>query len=627
MALGALALPDGNVGFDGQGTAMVPVTAGENKVGTIAIKSPLETFKETFSEMKESLANMVGIQTEEAKRQAFHDQQDLKQRSFENEQANKRFDEAGMQGPALPTLNNDLDNLDTDKKETTVEAFEGSILGAILGDLKDAFDKVSFGEKMMAVVLGGGFLLFSKYKDKIVEALTPVVQFIMDLVDEFGPGKVFAGFIAGFVLLKSGLASKAIKGAGGLILKGIKASAAAIDKQGGILKAMGNGFERINKGAKGLVGSLSKAGSTITGGLTKGFNLLGKGLTSLRLGIMSMSSSLGAMIVPFLPVIAIAAAAVAIFFSLKSGFETFKESLDNGDSMFTAVIKGLGDAMLTLVTLPYVLIQKLTGYIAGLFGFDNFKEKLESFDIKEQIVNALGSLVGGLVKVLKGVAKGAAAALAAVFTFDNPVEAFSKAYAAVMAGGEGESAALQGSSDFQGDQSQKDFNDDSAKRDKVKGYNNMDTSEMGIGGDEGVGTGNATAMSYYAKQEEDRRYRDLGTGPKSNLSADDMMRMKGYTVSGMSDSQFDDATGYDLTDAHLEKFMAMVESQEFKSKVTKREVVRKNGKVVSDTGNITVIKGGPVTGDTINQSSTTQVTGDLDVNNTEFTQKMLNDAF
>jgi len=603
-ALGALSLPDGNVGFDAQGTAMVPVTAGRNKVGTIELKSPLEMFKETFTSMKESLLNMVNLQTQEQKDAAFV-------------------------GPMEPKVNNDLDNLDTDDNTYGNFVEKAQSKGSeILDGIKDAFNNVSFGEKMMAVVLAGGFLIFSKYKGMITKVLTPVVQFIMDLVDEFGPGKVFAGFIAGFVLLKSGLASKAIKGAGGLILKGIKASAAAIDKQGGILKAMGNGFERINKGAKGLVGSLKSAGSTITGGLTKGFNLLGKGLTSLRLGIMSMSSSLGAMIVPFLPVIAIAAAAVAIFFSLKSGFETFKESLDNGDSMFTAVIKGLGDAMLTLVTLPYVLIQKLTGYIAGLFGFDNFKEKLESFDIKEQIVNALGSLVGGLVKVLKGVAKGAAAALAAVFTFDNPVEAFSKAYAAVMAGGEGESAALQGSSDFQGDQSQKDFNDDSTKRDKVKGYNNMDTSEMGgdlIGGTEGQGTGNATAMSYYAKQEEDRRYRDLGEGTRDfdTLSADDMMKMKGYTVSGMSDSQFDDATGYD----DFSKEMGMVESQEFKSKVTKREVVKKNGKVVSDTGNITVIKGGPVTGDTINQSSTTQVTGDLDVNNTEFTQKMLNDAF
>jgi len=598
MALGALALPDGNVGFDAQGTAMVPVTAGRNKVGTIELKSPLEMFKETFTSMKESLLNMVNLQSKEQEAAAF----------------------------VGPMPNNDLEGVDTDDNKYGNFVEKAQTKGSeILDGIKEAFNNVSFGEKMMAVVLAGGFLIFSKYKGMITKVLTPVVQFIMDLVDEFGPGKVFAGFIAGFVLLKSGLASKAIKGAGGLILKGIKASAAAIDKQGGILKAMGNGFERINKGAKGLVGSLKSAGSTITGGLTKGFNLLGKGLTSLRLGIMSMSSSLGAMIVPFLPVIAIAAAAVAIFFSLKSGFETFKESLDNGDSMFTAVIKGLGDAMLTLVTLPYVLIQKLTGYIAGLFGFDNFKEKLESFDIKEQIINALGSLVGGLVKVLKGVAKGAAAALAAVFTFDNPVEAFSKAYAAVMAGGEGESAALQGSSDFQGDQSQKDFNDDSTKRDKVKGYNNMDTSEMGIGGNEGVGTGNATAMSYYAKQEEDRRYRDLGEGTRDfdTLSADDMMKMKGYTVSGMSDSQFDDATGYD----DFSKEMGMVESQEFKSKVTKREVVKKNGKVVSDTGNITVIKGGPVTGDTINQSSTTQVTGDLDVNNTEFTQKMLNDAF
>jgi len=602
MSLGALALPDGNVGFDAQGTAMVPVTAGKETVGTIELKSPFEMFKETFSSMKESLLNMVGLQTKEQEAAAF----------------------------VGPMPNNDLENVDTDDNKYGNFVEKAQSKGSeILDGIKDAFGQVSFGEKMMAVVLAGGFFIFSKYKDTLTKILTPVVQFVMDIIDFLGPQGAFLAFIGGFILLKSGLLKKGIMKAGSLILKGIKASAAAIDKQGGILKAMGNGFERINKGAKGLVGSLKSAGSTITGGLTKGFNLLGKGLTSLRLGIMSMSSSLGAMIVPFLPVIAIAAAAVAIFFSLKSGFETFKESLDNGDSMFTAVIKGLGDAMLTLVTLPYVLIQKLTGYIAGLFGFDNFKEKLESFDIKEQIVNALGSLVGGLVKVLKGVAKGAAAALAAVFTFSNPVEAFSKAYAAVMAGGEGESAALQGTSDFQGDQSQKDFNDDSTKRDKVKGYNNMDTSEMGIGGDEGVGTGNATAMSYYAKQEEDRRYRDLGEGTRDfdTLSADDMMKMKGYTVSGMSDSQFDDATGYDLTDAHLEKFMAMVESQEFKSKVTKREVVRKNGKVVSDTGNITVIKGGPVTGDTINQSSTTQVTGDLDVNNTEFTQKMLNDAF
>ena len=91
MSLGSLTLPDGNIGFDAQGTAMVPVTAGRNKVGTIELKSPLEMFKETFTSMKESLLNMVNLQTQEQKDAAFV-------------------------GPMEPKVNNDLDNLDTDDK-------------------------------------------------------------------------------------------------------------------------------------------------------------------------------------------------------------------------------------------------------------------------------------------------------------------------------------------------------------------------------------------------------------------------------------------------------------------------------------------------------------------------------
>ena len=210
---------------------------------------------------------------------------------------------------------------------------------------------------MTAILLAGGFSLFSKYSKQIEKVLTPIVQFVNGCYRFLGPEGAFAAFLGGFILLKSGLAKKGIKGAGGLILKGIKASAAAIDRQGGLLKAMGNGFEAINKGAKSLVGQVGKMGTMITGGLTKGLTMLGTGLKALRLGIVSMSGSLSSMLVPFLPVIAIAAAAVAIFYSLKSGFDTFKQSLDEGDSMFTAVLKGLGDAMLTLVTLPDTLVK------------------------------------------------------------------------------------------------------------------------------------------------------------------------------------------------------------------------------------------------------------------------------
>ena len=592
MALGSLALSDTDVGFDAQGTAMMPITAGTETVGTIKLKSPFEMFKETFTSMKESLLNMVNLQSKEQKEAAFV---------------------GPMQKP-----NDDLEGVDTDDNVygNFVEKAQGIGTG-ILDQIKEAFGNVSFGEKMMAIVLAGGFALFSKYSKQIEKVLQPIVQFVMDAIDFLGPEGAFAAFLGGFILLKSGLAAKAIKGAGGLILKTIKASAASLDRQGGLFKAMGNGFEAINKGAKSLVGQVGKMGTMITGGLTKGFNALGAGLKSLRLGIVSMSGSLSSMLVPFLPVIAIAAAAVAIFFSLKSGFETFKQSLDEGDSMFTAVLKGLGDAMLTLVTLPATLVKKLVGFIAGLFGFDNFKAELESFSIKDKIVQVFKSLTGGMVNIIKAIAKGAAAALAAAIPGGKtPQEEFARVYGEVMKGGEGESAALQGTTDFQGDQSQADFNKDS--NEKVKGYDRM--GEYDIGGDEGMGTGNATAISYYKKQAADQRYRDLGTGPCTSRD----VRM-GATGS----DDFDGMTKQDMLEMFMEKDYITADTlrnSDFESKLTKK-VVMKEGKVVSEDSKYIVVKGGNVTGDTINQMSETNITGELEVNNTEHTQKIIQEHF
>jgi len=623
MALGALTAPGGNVGFDAEGTATVPISASSN---TIKIKSPLENLKDTFADMSESLTSMVGIQTREEKRQAAIDEKLLAQKDFEIEMMNKKFQEDNMQGPLMPTSNDDLEGVDTDDKTygNFVEKAE-TAGGNILDSIKDAFDQTSFGEKMMAVILAGGFLLFSKYSDTIQKYLEPIVQFLMDTIDFLGPEGAFAAFIGGFILLKSGLAKKIIVGAGSKILTGIKASAAAIDRQGGLLKAMGNGFERINKGAASLVGKLKSMGTMITGGLTKGFTMLGNGLKALRIGIVSMSSSLGAMIVPFLPVIAIAAAAVAVFFSLKSGFETFKQSLDDGDSMFTAVIKGLGDAMLTLVTLPATLVKKLVGFIAGLFGFDNFKEQLESFSIKDAIVNAFKKLTGGMVNIIKAIAKGAAAALAAALPGGKtPQEEFARVYAEVMKGGEGESAALQGTADFQGDQSQADFNKDSAERDKVKGYNKM--GEYDIGGDEGMGTGNATAISYYKKQAEEQRYRDLGTGPKANLSFDDYLKLNNITQGASGSDDFGGAV-YDADGNKVDYLAEMMKNTTFESKQVTTRTLKENGQITGQSKSTVVVKGGNVTGDTVNQMSETNITGELQVNNTEHTQKIIQEHF
>ena len=625
MALGALATPGGNVGFDAEGTAMVPISAGGGTLGEIKIKSPLENVKDTFADMRDSLASMVGIQTREEKRQAAIDEKLLAQKDFEIEMMNKKFQEDDMQGPLMPKSNDDLEGVDTDDKTygNFVEKAE-TAGGNILDSIKDAFDQTSFGEKMMAVILAGGFLLFSKYSDTIQKYLEPIVQFVMDIIELLGPEGAFFAFLGGFVLLKSGLAKKGLMKAGGFILKTIKASAASLDRQGGLFKAMGNGFEKINKGVGSLVGGLKKTGSFITTNLTKGFNklgtgieamnkgvvkaagaikggfskllgLIGKGFMMMKVGMTSMLSSLGPMLAPLLPIIAIVAGIAAVLYSLKSGFDVFKTSLDEGDSMFTAVLKGLGDAMLTLVTLPYVLIQKLVGFIAGLFGFDNFKEKLESFDIKEQIVKALGSLVGGLVKVLKGVAKGAAAALAAVFTFKNPVEAFSKAYAAVMKGGE---ASIEGTSDFQGDQSQAEFNREEATFDRGAEAAMYDYES-------GNETGDASAAeSFYAKQREEEKYDQayLDKLPKRMSKSSKEMYLKIH-----------------------KNDMKNLQKAEAQAEVIKN-ADGSTSKTASTSGTY-VIKGGQIQGDTINQMSETNITGDLQVNNTEMTQKILSEHF
>jgi len=600
MALGALTLGNDNVGFDADGTAMVPVSAGGSKLGEIKIKSPLDTFKDTFFDMKESLSAMVGIQTKEAKRQAFHDQQSLKQKSFENEQANKKFEDAGMQGPGLPTLNNDLEGVDTDnKKVTNVATFEASALNGILGTLKDSFDRVSFGEKMTAILLVSGLALFTKFKEPLVKVLTPIVQFVKDLVEQFGPGAVFAGFIGIMLAFKTGLAQFILKFAAGGILKGIAFATKGIKDAGGIMflagkatKNLAKGVEAMNSGLKTVVTKIGGAGKMITGGLTKGFTMLGRGLTTLRLGIMSMSSSLGAMLVPFLPVIAIAAAAVAVFYSLKSGFDVFKQSLEDGDSMFTAVLKGLGDAMLTLVTLPYVLIQKLVGYIAGLFEFDNFKEKLESFDIKKEIIESFSNLMSGMTKIIKAIAKGAGAALAAVFSVGKtPQEEFARAYREVMSGGEGK-ASLEGTPDFQGDQSKEEFNREKATFADTTGMEDYRAGNK-------VGDGSAAESFYANKRAEDKFDEDyLESLPKRMSESSKKFHLK----------------------------MRKKALNDLDQKMEQTNVIKNADGSTTKTAQVVYVnntKGG----DTINNKNENNISGDLAVDNTEYTQKLVNESF
>lgn len=175
----------------------------------------------------------------------------------------------------------------------------------------------------------------------------------------------------------------------------------------------------------------------------------------LAAGFSSLSSGLSAVLVPLAPVIAIVAGIAAVIYSLKKGFDAFQESLDAGDSMIDAIIAGVSTALATLITLPATLFKNLLSYVAGLFGFDGIKAKLDDINFVEFFTNAFKMLFTGIKDFITGIfsidfkgilgkgldilgaimtrikaiaAAGFAAAKAAFPGGESPGEAFSRVY-------------------------------------------------------------------------------------------------------------------------------------------------------------------------------------------------------
>ena len=379
------------------------------------VTSPLGDLSNFFAGIDKSLVRLV-----EFAKKTFNLEKKEDERDKQTSDIIKKDSERDLTSRSIDAAGDDNEGEGGDNK-SMLDSIKDSF-----ASFGDAFGQVSIGEKLGAALLIGGLLLFNSVQEQLVAILTPIISVVMKIVELLGPKGAFMLFLGTMLAIK---------------FRGLIKSAIGVAKSLGpaIWTGIGKAFTGINIASKFLLKGAQGALRALSGGMTKLFNGVGLAFKAIRTGMLAMKASLVPMLTPFLPIIAAAAAAVAVFVSLKSGFDVFKQSLENGDSMFVAVLKGLQDAMLTLVTLPYVLVQKLVGFIAGLFGFDNFKKQLESFDIKEKIVEAFSSLTGGLVKILKAVAAGAGAALASVFKFKNPIKSFSEAYSEVMAGGEGKS--------------------------------------------------------------------------------------------------------------------------------------------------------------------------------------------
>jgi hypothetical protein len=160
----------------------------------------------------------------------------------------------------------------------------------------------------------------------------------------------------------------------------------------------------------------------------------------------------------------VVAGVIAAIYSIKKGIEAFKTSLEEGDSMFTAIVKGVGTALLTLVTLPITLIKNFVAWVAGKLGFKGIAEKLKDFSIVDFLMNGIKSLVTkakdfvlGLFDIdfagmfgkalsigkmiigrIKAIGAAGFAAVKAAFPGgESPMEAFKRVYAERTAGGDG----------------------------------------------------------------------------------------------------------------------------------------------------------------------------------------------
>ena len=380
------------------------------------ISTPLGDLSNFFAGIDKSLVRLV-----EFAKKTFNLEKKEDERDKQTSDIIKKDSERDLTSRSIDAAGDDNEEKGGDNK-SMLDSIKDSF-----ASFGDAFGNVSIGEKLGAALLIGGLLLFNSVQEQLVAILTPIISVVMKIVELLGPKGAFMLFLGTFLAIK---------------FRGLIKSAIGVAKSLGpaIWTGIGKAFRGINIASKFLLKGAQGALRALSGGMTKLFNGVGKAFKLIRVGMLAMRASLVPMLAPFLPIIAIAAAIAAVLFSLKSGFDTFKQSLENGDSMLVAIGKGIADFALTLITLPLTLIKKLLGFIAGLFGFDGIKEALDKFSFKDFIKNSFMGFVTGFLRLIKAIAKGAVAALKALAPGgEKPGEAFQRVYNEVMQGGEGKS--------------------------------------------------------------------------------------------------------------------------------------------------------------------------------------------
>ena len=304
-----------------------------------------------------------------------------------------------------------------------MKIFKG--IGSGINGLKDAtkagIDKVkgsTLFSMLKGTLLAGLFFAIAAFFQsdlfpKLIDVITNKILPKLMVVYEFFKGK-FSKF---FEDLGSFLDDPSWSNLGSLIMDNKVAllTLAALLAPGTFLKVLRLGFMAIKASTIFLGKELMKDAKGVRFGKSKGifskiFNFV-KGkiglISALVTGIGAKFAVIGTAITGFTgialaPLLLIVAAVVATFYALYEGFKAFQKRFEETGSVLESIKAAIATFFGTLIALPTTLLQKIVSFFAGLFGFDQFKEKIDSFDFAGDVSKAIEKIIDYVIKFFTG---------------------------------------------------------------------------------------------------------------------------------------------------------------------------------------------------------------------------------
>lgn len=133
-------------------------------------------------------------------------------------------------------------------------------------------------------------------------------------------------------------------------------------------------------------------------------------LKNIKLAFITMQAamaatklSLGAALIPMLPIIAIAAAIGVVIFAMKEALSDFQKVMEDGGSITEAFKVGGAKFLGFILGFIPSLITDLVGFVAGLLGFEEVEAKMNTIDPIQMISDAITDIFDGIADFFSGI--------------------------------------------------------------------------------------------------------------------------------------------------------------------------------------------------------------------------------